>query len=495
MSEKLTRFADECERIANLSEAGERGEWGEGQGRPQDLDRAKKGRRKANSPFPDTPTADEKLAAATEALASDHRGTDAEYPTEALGPLADAARAIAEEAQVREALAGQSVLAVAALLAQEHHDVMTLGGPKPVSAFFLTVADSGDGKTTADTAAQHAVRERQREEAHRFRTDVDAYESAPRSGRPETPREPYRIMSDATVEGMRRGFVQGRRSQGAFSSEAAAILCGYGMSAEHRAKTAATLSGIWDSGELSVSRASSGRVQLYDRRLSVHWLIQPAAIEEMITDRVLTDMGFWPRFLVAWPEPAAPRSARTWNIKDNKRLNAFWERCEEMMDGAEREDCSGLPQLGLTDEATKLLGVFFERMERAAKGPAAQYADIKPFAIRASEQAARLAGVLASFGGMHEIDAGTIRNGIALTAYSLDTWDSIHGDREETQARALALTLFEWMLMRDGWSTSETAILRIGPKALRSASRRDKALAVLEGVGLAVRTKSIWSVK
>ena len=93
------------------------------------------------------------------------------------------------------------------------------------------------------------------------------------------------------------------------------------------------------------------------------------------------------------------------------------------------------------------------------------------------------------------IDAGAVRNGIELATYSLETWRGIFGDRDATRARGLAMKLYTWMLDRPGWATSETAILRVGPKALRSKARRDTALATLEAHGLANRGGSTWELR
>ena len=184
-------------------------------------------------------------------------------------------------------------------------------------------------------------------------------------------------------------------------------------------------------------------------------------------------MGFWPRFLVAWPEPSPPRSAQPWDIGRDARLVAFWARCAELMDTPPaREDNSGLHVLPMAPEARRILGAYFERMEHAAKSRSAPlHPDIKPFAVRASEQAARIAGVLAVIAKSTMIDAGAVRNGIELATYSLETWRGIFGDRDATRARGLAMKLYTWMLDRPGWATSETAILRVGPKALRSKAR------------------------
>jgi hypothetical protein len=392
-------------------------------------------------------------------------------------------------------MAGQSVLTVAALMAQNRANARSLDGLKPLNLYGLTIGESGDGKTTADTAAQAAVQARQREDAKRHTKDLEDFESASKKDRGQAPREPYRVARDGTVEGIRRGFAQGMPSQAVFSSEAAAMLTGYGMTPEHRAKTAATLNSLWDDGEISVSRGITGRIQLYERRLSIHWLIQPSAVEDVLADPALSSMGFWPRFLAAWPEPAVPRSARQWRADENRSIGEFRARCTTMMNDPIGEDCAGLPVLDLTTEALSLLGKFFERMEQAAKSPGAKLGDIRPYAIRATEQAVRIAGVLAEFGGEKEVNIETMRGGIALAAYSLETWRSIFGDRDKATASARARRLYQWLLDQAGWSASETAILRIGPKLLRSRDRRDTALATLEQVGLVYRQGTTWTVE
>ncbi len=80
---------------------------------------------------------------------------DLEYPIEALGPiLGEAAIAISGAIQAPKGIAAQSVLAAATLVAQPHIDVGrgdTLRSP--VSLYFLTVADSGDRKSSVDKIA------------------------------------------------------------------------------------------------------------------------------------------------------------------------------------------------------------------------------------------------------------------------------------------------------------------------------------------------------
>ena len=58
------------------------------------------------------------------------------------------------------AICGQSVLAVASLAAQAHADViLPTGAAKPLSCFFVTVAASGERKTSCDDLALKPVRD------------------------------------------------------------------------------------------------------------------------------------------------------------------------------------------------------------------------------------------------------------------------------------------------------------------------------------------------
>jgi hypothetical protein len=135
----------------------------------------------------------------------------------------------------------------------------------------------------------------------------------------------------------------------------------------------------------------------------------------------------------------------------------------------------------------------FERFERAAKATDGSLRAIRPFALRATEQVCRVAGVLAVIDGRETIDAAAARRALALILYSVETWRTLAGDREEAEAAAWALALFDWIADKGGAAT-ETAMIQRGPARLRSRNRRDAALAVLELAGLAEREGASWRI-
>ena len=409
------------------------------------------------------------------------------YPVEALGPLASACEAIASAGQVQPAMVGQCLLGAASLLTQGLHNVATLAGNRPLSLYLLTLGDSGDGKSTAQDAALRPVNEWQRAVAKRYTEDLKEFDRLKGNRKkgddpPEVPDSPYRLVADATVEGLRRDLDTGPCSQGVFSDEAAAILSGYGMSADHRSKTAGVFSKLWDAGHLSVSRATGPRVERYGRRIALHWLIQPMAASESTGDPLLSALGFWPRFLVAWPDPQAPRLARDFRPELLPDVGAYWQRCADLLAIKLNDDATDCPVIPLADAARELLGKAFERFEIDGRRGGLQC--IKPFVVRATEQACRVAGVLAAFDSRPVVTLDAARGALALVTYSLKTWRAIIDEGAADPRGAHALRLFEWLTGKPDWRESLSVIVNAGPACVRSKSTRDAAIGMLQEFGL-----------
>lgn len=409
------------------------------------------------------------------------------YPMEALGPLAEAASDLASGAQVAPAMAGQSLLAAAALLTQSIANVQTLDGwPKPLSLYCLTIANSGDGKDAADRPALRVIQEHQRREGQKYQLLREAFEQdkAKRKknegGLLDPGPAPYRLASDLTIEGMRRSFAEGIASQGIFSTEAGAVLAGHAMTVENRLKTTASLCGLWDRGHLSVVRGGGGRIERYGVRLSAHLLIQPAALGDVLNDDALSGIGFWPRFLLAWPAPLEPRKFKPWQADSSASIRAFWTRCEQLLAKHMPESCDGLPAITLDPDAQTRMASFFESMEQ--EGRKGNLQDVRAFALRATELACRIAGVLTAFAGGQRIDVSTARCGIQLAQHSLAQWLEALGGKADP-VPGWALTLYRWLLDRHA-PVRIKDIPHLGPSSVRPANRRDQAIERLKAADL-----------
>ena len=419
-----------------------------------------------------------------------------DYPIEGLGPLKHACLAISEGGQVRPAMAGQCLLGAASLLTQGLWNVDSLTGSKPLSLYALTLGDSGDGKSTAQEAALRPVTSWQRDVARRYSDELKEFERAKASRKRgddpvEIPSLPFRLVGDATVVGLRRDLDTGPCSQGVFSDEAAAILSGYGMSQDHRAKTAGVFSKLWDAGHLSVSRVTGGRVERYGRRLALHWLIQPMAAAESIGDPLLSALGFWPRFLLSWPEAALPRRAQPFRPEELPEVAAYWDRCSELLQMPLPDDAGSCPLITLSADAMRLIGHAFEKFEMQAKSKGGLLQPVKPFALRATEQLCRVAGVQAAFAGRSEVTAADSRNALMLVLHSIETWRLVIEQQATDPTAGNALRLYQWLLNESGECADTSEILkRATPHSLRSKDVRDGAIELLQAHELVVRDGS-----
>lgn len=412
--------------------------------------------------------------------------TAPEYPIDALGGiLGAAARAIADGAQVDPAIACQSILAAAALACQHVAVVSTATGPRPLSLNMLTVALSGDGKSAADGPALAPIRAMERGEWPEYQQDLAGWLALDKSMRGERPVNPLRLVADFTAEGLIRQYREGRASLGAFSDEAGAVFGGHAFSSEKKLATAAAISSLWDgAGIRARARASDDRGGLearFDARLTCHWLIQPAAAAEALSDNILGEQGFWPRVLLAAPAPGTPRAYRPFNPASDPAIVAYWDRVAELL-RLPAVAPQFLPLLTFSPKAERLVAAFFEAMERATRGNGGKYVAIRSWGARATEQLCRVAGVLAVIerGPESTIEAEAVTGAAALVAHSLDCWLHLLERKPELEALDYASRLLAWLKAQPGQQSNATAMIQTGPKP-RSASMRDTALGILEG--------------
>ena len=88
---------------------------------------------------------------------------------------------------------------------------------------------------------------------------------------------------------------------------------GYGFSPDHRLKTAAALSTLWDGSGVRRFRAGDGIADFPGRRLALHLMVQPDAAGRFYSEPILRDQGFLSRLLIAAPATLAGR--RMWRTR------------------------------------------------------------------------------------------------------------------------------------------------------------------------------------
>ncbi len=460
-----------------------------------------------------------------------------DYPVEALGPvLAPAARAIAGQAQCALACAANSVLAVASLAAQGRADaVLPIGQDgkrSPLSLYVLTVLESGERKSTADSFALKPVRDYERELAeaeaserrewaiktaahdtaskhlhHQNRGDRTALEHALRQLGP-APLPPLLSIiapgSDPTFEGLFRIYQQGRPSLAMLCDDGATFLGGHSLKAENKAGTTANLCRGWDGSRLERIRALDGVSVLYDRRLACHVMIQPGVAANFLADRQFADQGLLARFLFAAPISLAGTAARirseslaeesqataeaarhlaAYNLAIGKLLRApiRWKDENDRMAGVE------LDRLPL-NEGARVLYIRFHNATMTAMGPGQPLEPVKPFASKLAENAVRIAGILTLIGNdqASEIDAATLADAMKLTQFHADEALRLTDAAGIAPALKQAEQLLRWLHSRPGGMIGLQTVYQAGqPKVLRSAKAAREAMQVLADHGWA----------
>ncbi|WP_306112801.1 MULTISPECIES: YfjI family protein [unclassified Roseovarius] len=372
------------------------------------------------------------------------------FPVAAMGPLMDATLAIQDKTQAPVAIGAQSLLSATSLAAQALFDVQTLGGIRPLSLFALTIAKSGERKSSCDALAMEPVRMFERALADAYREDNASHKDnleiweqtrtklireasgrddikaagakadlAALEAQPEEPLLPFVTATDPTFEGLTKNLALSRPSLGIFSDEAGQFLGGHAMNSENRMKTVAGLSKFWDGAPINRTRAGDGAATFYGRRLSAHLMVQPIIADTLLSDPTARDQGFLARFLLCHPPSTiGTRLREAHSVQSDAALAVYTSRLGELLraelplaEGSRNE--LDLPVLQLEPEAERVLRKFANELERK-QAPGCELSEDTAFASKAAEQAARIAGVLAVYAGDTQITSERITNGIEL---------------------------------------------------------------------------------
>lgn len=437
------------------------------------------------------------------------------YPVEAMGPLQAVTRAIVRKVQVPSSTAAQSVLAVAALAAQAHANVvLPYGQKRPLSMFFATIAGSGDRKSSADNEASWPVHKHEKKlrEEHKDavkewriaslawnaeRKRIEADRKTDLAGKkvlleaigdePLQPLEPFISLSDLTLDGVTKNWIKAPASLAIMTSEGATFTGGHGMSEDNRLRTAASLSEVWDGRAIKRVRALDGVTILPGRRLSLHVMIQPDAANGFLGDAALRDQGLLSRVLVASPASiAGSRLYRDPAPGDESAIRKFGgdilrilEAAPAMVKGARNElDPRDLP---IMPEASALWVKFFNFVEEQS-GPNGELAGLRDLASKAAEHAARLAGVLTIIGDRNaaNIDIGAMENAITLMNWYLGEAERLQSTARIDPRLLRASALLDWMRDRSGREILFRDILRTGPSVLRTKAAAEEAVGILK---------------
>ncbi len=384
-------------------------------------------------------------------------------------------------------LVTSSALAALSLAIQAHANAKRaekLTGP--VGLFLLTIADSGERKSTCDGFFIQAIREyeaNQAEEAKPLIKDhkaaMEAWE-AKRGGvkekirslaktgkstheqeaalrdlehdKPEPPRVPRLIYGDATPEALKWALAKGWPSGGVVSSEAGLVFGAHGMGKDSVMRNLATLNQLWDGADIATERRTSESFTVRGARLTIALQVQEATLRSFF-DRsggLARGTGFLARFLVAWPESTQGNRPFTDPPDTWPALAKFNQRIAAMLDQDVPIDEDGAlspPIFSLAADTKAAWVLFHDAIESELRSGGELY-DVRDVASKTADNAVRIATLFQLFehGAGGAIGLAAFDGASRIAAWHLHEARRFYGELALPEEQANAVRLDSWLL-------------------------------------------------
>jgi putative DNA primase/helicase len=430
-----------------------------------------------------------------------------------------------------------SALAALSLACQAHIDAKRLEKLSgPVGLFLLTIADSGERKSTCDGFFTKTITEYEEAQAEAakpvlkdYKAAIEAWE-AKRGGvkdkirqlakdqkpttsmesalrdleheKPEPPRIPRLLYADATPEALSYGLATQWPSGGVVSAEAGIVFGSHGMGKDSVMRNLGLLNQLWDGKSLTIDRRSTESFSVRGARLTVALQVQEPTLREFFTrsGALARGTGFLARFLVAWPEstqgmrmidPDAPDGPVTW-----PHLAAFNQRIAAILNQPVPIDKNGVLTPALLSMApdAKATWVQYHNSIEGELSSGGELYDVRDVASKSADNAARLAALFQLFeGASGEITVDAFEGASRITAWHLHEARRFFGELALPAELADAARLDNWLIeycRRERTHLVATREAhRLGPirdkekmkAALRELEELDRVVVVEEG--------------
>jgi hypothetical protein len=448
------------------------------------------------------------------------------YPIWALPDIIkDAVEEVIQLTQAPEALVAGSALATVSASLQDLVSVQRneqLVGP--VGLFLLTVARSGERKSTVDRLLGKAVRDWEAEQVELARPSMvqftadfknweaidaglrDAQRKCAREGspddgladriaenealKPREPRVPSIVRGDDTPEAFAAAL---EKWPVAFvlNAEAGLVFGGPGMNQDSVMRNLSQFNVAWDGGHIRRARTTGQNVDVQGMRVAVCLQVQPEVLANFMQKcgPLAKGIGFMGRILMC--EPQSTQGSRMYEppAEGTPALSAFNARVRQLLSVERRFDQHGqlstfpMPFNALAQRAWEE----FYNMVEEQLGQSGRYMPIQEMASKAAENAARIACCLHVFAAQG--DQTTVGPESMLAATDLMKWyleealrvlDQTILSKAVLDAEALEEWLAERILKRLQPTVQLIEICQKGPPGTRLAKERDAALEVLD---------------
>lgn len=397
----------------------------------------------------------------------------------------------------------------------------------------MTVAASGERKSSLDSQAMKPIYEYQAErraeyesQLAEYRASLEAHELRHKSiiasykpngkkprpltadeqaalseelaelekSRPTPPKRPHILMEEPTAEGIYKHFLDAQATAGLFSDEGGAFFSGHGMADEAKGRTITMLSQLWDGKPITRTRAAAGESGvLAGRRLAAHLMIQPVIADRVMSDQLMMGQGFLARFLVCSDRSLVGSrflSGRPHdeNAANDPTIRRFWNRLGELIRQPLPTNEAGELEpeiLAISGPAYEAWAAVHDAIEEQLS-PHGELSVIREFAAKAADNSARIAAILAYVETRSAPTVEHIHRAAELIQYYLQTMILRTQEAAQNAVEHEAQELADWM-RQNGGELHADHFNRL-PAAYRKAKKARALLSLLVDYGHAFVT-------
>jgi putative DNA primase/helicase len=324
----------------------------------------------------------------------------------------------------------------------------------PTGLFMLTIAASGERKTSCDNYFLEAIKEyetRQLEDAkpliQEYLAEFQSWEATKKgitskiqqlakqgksthsenrqlveiqADEPVAPKIPTLLYVDATPEALMYKLWKSWPVGGVISSEAGNVFGSHGMGSDSVMRNLSMYNELWSGSTIKIDRRGSDSYTLQNARLSMGLMVQEAPLRSFFdkSGDLARGSGFLARFLISWPKSTAGTRLYVEAPQDWPALHQFNKRISTLLNHQAPISEGGILEPKLIEfvpEAKRLWVEFHDDVEVELL-PNGEMCDIKDVASKAADNVARLAclfhvfeyGVKTPIGKESVIQAGLI---------------------------------------------------------------------------------------
>jgi putative DNA primase/helicase len=389
----------------------------------------------------------------------------------------------------------------------------------PVNLYLLTVAESGERKSSVDGYFMQPIRDHERAQREKAKSDLAnhsaemaAWEAsrgavvdrlgkaakdskdvdAPKAdlanleaSKPVSPRIPRLLYGDVTSEKLTRDLATNWPAAGIVSSEAGAVFGGHSMGKDSAMRTMSAINELWSGNTITVDRATSESFQVRNARLTIGLQVQPSVLATfMERERNSRGSGFLARFLFS--APASTQGTRRFREAPSQwpSLEAFNARIAELLSVTPNIDADGglcLPLLDFTPEA-KAAWIGWHDLIESQLGPTGDLANVRDLASKAADNLARLAALFHIYetGAMGAIGLEAVNAAAPIILWHTDQGRNYLGTANLSPDVASAAALDRWLIetcqSEGATEISRRKVQQFGPGAVRDRAALMAAL-------------------